>query len=410
MSGKRRATEPALAGTGGGATAGPCAAPDGVGGPAVAEPGRAVPVDGAMTTVAAPGPVAAALAAWYPGHHRRLPWRDEPDPWRVWVSEILLQQTRVETVLGRWDAFLARFPDARALAAASPDAVLKAWEGLGYYARARNLQRAAGIVVREHGGRFPDDPVAAMALPGIGRSTAGAILSIAYGRALPVLDGNVARVLARLDAIREPPTGTATARGLWARAQALVAAAPDPGTHNQAMMELGATVCVPRAPRCGECPVAALCRARAAGIAADLPARAARAAVPRHRFVAGVLVRDGRVLVRRRPGDGLLAGLWAFPGGRPAPGEADADALARHLRADLGISVTVGAQVGEIRHAYTHFRETVVALACVPRGGVPAPCPDGCRWVTAAELAALAMARAHRRLADAPGFPLPPDP
>jgi A/G-specific adenine glycosylase len=378
--------------------------------PTAADSDREVTNHAAMPTAADPSHVAAALAAWYPAHHRRLPWRDDLDPFHVWVSEVLLQQTRVETVLARWGAFWARFPDIDALAAAGLDDVLKAWEGLGYYTRARNLHRAAGIVVREHGGRFPDDFEAATALPGVGRSTAGAILSIAYGRALPVLDGNVARVLVRLDAVRQSPAAGTTAKGLWVRADALVRAAPDPGMHNQAMMELGATVCVLRVPRCDACPLAVHCQGRADGIAADLPVRKPKVAVPQRRFVAGIVVHAGRVLVVQRPAGGLLGGLWAFPGLHVEPGQASEPALQAHLALETGARVVVGDRVGEIRHAYTHFRETVEARVCTPQGvSVPACGPVG-RWVTRGELDALAMPRAHRRLVELAAFPLPSDP
>ncbi len=349
--------------------------------------------------IADPVWVGAVLADWYPDHHRRLPWRERPDSYRTWVSEILLQQTRVDTVLARWDAFLARFPDVVTLAAASVDQVLKAWEGLGYYARGRNLHRAAGVIVRVHGGRFPEDPATVLALPGVGRSTAGAILSIAFGRPMPVLDGNVARVLARLDAERESPSLGGASNRLWARATALVQAAPQPGLHNQAMMELGATVCAPRSPRCGACPLASGCRARAAGLVDVLPVRRPRLPLPRHRVASCIVVHEGRILVRQRPLDGMLGGLWEFPSVRLSEGDLPAEAIARHL-AEQGVAVRVGAPVGEVRHAYTHFRETVIGLAGELAADGPAPCPAGCRWATRTAMAELAMTRAQRRLAD----------
>jgi len=252
----------------------------------------------------------AALLSHYDTHARDLPWRGESDPYRVLVSEVMLQQTRVETVKGYYDRWLERFPDVDSLADASEDDVLKAWEGLGYYRRARNLHRAAAVV-RERGGSLPRAQAELRALPGVGEYTAGAVASIAFGEAVPAVDGNVRRVLARLMGEAAPTAG-------WLRERAARLVEPTrPGDWNQAVMEHGATVCTPQAPKCGECPVADWCAADAAGTQAELPVPAKRAAPRSERIRLAVLEWDDLVLIRRRAPDGLLGGLWAFPEEEP---------------------------------------------------------------------------------------------
>src|SRR5262249_28009150 len=268
----------------------------------------------------------AKLLAWYRASRRDLPWRRTRDPYAIWVSESMLQQTRVETVLPYYGRFLTRFPDVASLARADLEQVLQLWTGLGYYSRARNLHRAAREVVARHGGRLPDDPDSLRALPGIGRYTAGAIASIAFDRAEPIVDGNVARVLSRLCGIREE-IGTARARRrLWDEAAAL-ADGPEPGALNQAPMELGAPPRTPRAPRCPACPLTRVCDAHRAGDAESLPRKAPRARAREVQAVAGLVLRRGRALAVRRPERGLLGGLWELPGGDVLAGERADDAI-----------------------------------------------------------------------------------
>lgn len=338
----------------------------------------------------------ADLLAWYDAGHRDLPWRRTRDPYRVWVSEVMLQQTRVETVVPFYERFLARFPTVASLAAADEEEVLRAWEGLGYYARARHLRAAARAVVARGG--FPRDVEGLARLPGVGRSTAGAIASIAFGRPSAVLDGNVRRVLCRLAAVAEDPRRPAVARRLWALAEELLDRG-DPGRYNQALMELGATVCLPRDPACGRCPVARHCRARALGIAADLPVPPPRRVLPHHEVAVGVVWRDGQVLIARRPPQGLLGGLWEFPGGKRAAGESLEACVAREVREELGVEVAVGERLAVVRHAYTHFRVTVHAFECRYLRGEPRAvgCADW-RWVRPEALGAYPMPRANRRI------------
>src|ERR1700682_4070690 len=242
------------------------------------------------------------LLTWFSARKRDLPWRRTKDPYRIWLSEIMLQQTRVAAVVPYYESFLVRFPSLKALASARDEAVLSHWAGLGYYSRARNLLRAAQEIEARHGGRFPSEHDAALALPGIGRYTAAAVLSIAYDEPLAVLDGNVARVLARLGAVRGEPRAPAIWRKLDAVAQELLAHKV-PGDWNQAMMELGATVCTPKWPKCAECPVAKWCRARKFGIAEQLPdARKKRASVQMSLAAAVLIDPRGRTFLVRNPG------------------------------------------------------------------------------------------------------------
>lgn len=343
------------------------------------------------------------LLAWYDAGHRDLPWRRTRDPYRIWVSEVMLQQTQVDTVIPYYERFLDRFPTVAALAAASDEDVLKVWEGLGYYARARHLHTAARSVAAA-GGTFPDRFEALAALPGVGRSTAGAVASIAAGAPHPVLDGNVRRVLCRLFAVGRDPRTPPVERRLW-RLAALLLDPERPGDYNQALMELGATVCTPRGPRCGDCPVAALCRARARGLAEDLPIHSRRPPLPHHEVAVGVIRRDdGAVLIARRPAEGLLGGLWEFPGGKREEGESLEDCLRREVREELGIEVEVGERFATVRHAYTHFKVTLHAFHCRHRSGEPRAL--GCtawRWVAPAELDAYPMPAANRKLLESLG-------
>ena len=305
--------------------------------------------------------LAAGLLAWYDRHRRALPWRakagEHPDPYRVWLSEIMLQQTTVKTVAPYFRSFLARWPTVAALAQAELDEVLHAWQGLGYYARARNLHRCAQIVARRYRGRFPRSEEALKKLPGIGPYTAAAIAAIAFGRKATVVDGNIERVLARLFAVREPLPGAK--EKLHRLAHALTPALR-PGDHAQAMMDLGAVVCTPQRPRCTLCPWQASCVARKEGIAAALPKRAPKPKRPLRRGIVFWLVRGGRdVLVRKRPAKGLLGGLMELPSTGwaevlPTPAEAECQApLEARWRALPGI----------VRHVFTHFELELTVLA-----------------------------------------------
>jgi A/G-specific adenine glycosylase len=340
----------------------------------------------------------AALLAWYDAARRDLPWRAAPgaapDAYRVWLSEVMLQQTRVETVKPYYERWLARFPTLADLAAAPLDDVLKAWEGLGYYSRARNFHRAVREVAERHGGRVPDDPAGFRELPGVGRYTAGAVMSIAFGRAEPLVDGNVRRVFARWTDDPEPADGA-----LWSLAAAL-APGERPGDFNQGVMELGATVCVPRAPRCSACPVADFCRARRHGTQNERPAPKAAKPTPHEDTATAVVVRDGLTLLVRRPVDARLGGMWAFPAEVRRAGESVADAAVRAVSEGLEMEVEAGEPVGTVHHAFTHVRASYHGVRCRWISGEPRLLRyDAAAWAAPREIDRYALPVAQRRIA-----------
>ncbi len=315
------------------------------------------------------------LLAWYDGHRRTLPWRAKPgeraDPYRVWLSEIMLQQTTVATVAGYFAAFTARWPDLAALAAASLDEVLHAWQGLGYYARARNLHACARAVMARHGGRFPEDEAELRALPGIGDYTAAAVAAIAFDRRATPVDGNVERVMARLFAHAEP---LPEAKPALRRLAATLTPASRAGDYAQAVMDLGATLCTPRKPKCILCPWREPCRARAEGIAEALPARRARSPKPLRRGVAFWAVRaDGAVLLRKRPEKGLLGGMMEVP----STLWREAEWTEMEARAAAPVKARWRLLPGVVRHTFTHFHLELRVLAVTVRDGFSA----GGQWV-----------------------------
>lgn len=345
-------------------------------------------------------PLANQLLQWYAHNARSLPWRGHPDPYAVWVSEIMLQQTRVETAIPYFERWMERFPNVAALAAATQQEVLAAWEGLGYYSRARNLHRAAQVVMAEHHGELPSNVDILRRLPGIGRYTAGAIASIAFGQDEPALDGNIRRVLARVFNVTEPARSPAGERRLWELAEAHLPRG-QAGAYNQAMMDLGAAICTPRAPDCPHCPLAELCQARALGVQEERPVLEARPATPHYIVTAAVIEHEGRFLIAQRPPDGLLGGLWEFPGGKLEPGEDLVSCLQREIHEELKAAVSVGGSLGVYRHAYTHFRVTLHAFRCqLANGRQPQPLQaHALRWVTPAELPEYPMGKIDRQIA-----------
>jgi A/G-specific adenine glycosylase len=309
-----------------------------------------------------------SLLAWYRRERRRLPWRESPDPYRVLVSEFMLQQTQVATVVPYFERFMARYPTVRDLAAAPIDDVLAAWSGLGYYRRARNLHAAARRIVDLHGGEVPREERAVRDLPGVGAYTAGALRSIAFGERAAVVDGNVERVLSRLLRMAGPVGKATASRRLWEIAEQLLD--PEaPGDFNQALMELGALRCLPAAPDCERCPWDRHCLARAAGVQGKIPRPAARPVTREMRGAAIVLRRAGRVLLVRREEAGELAGMWELPGSGESPVEGEgARKLAAAVRKRHGLSVEVGPRLGEVRHGILDRRIRLELFAAELRG------------------------------------------
>ncbi|ERN41992.1 A/G-specific adenine glycosylase [Rubidibacter lacunae KORDI 51-2] len=344
-----------------------------------------------------------SLLGWYAQHGRDLPWRRTRDPYAIWVSEIMLQQTQVTTVLPYYQRWLERFPTVFALARADLQSVLKVWEGLGYYARARNLHRAAQMVVDDCDGRVPREVNVVMQLPGIGRTTAGGLLSAAFNLPVPILDGNVKRVLTRLSGSTLPPT--AAQRLLWQLSEQLLDR-NQPRDFNQALMDLGATLCVPRQPSCPLCPWRECCVAYHLGLQEQIPVSARSPDLPhKHIGVAAIWNDRGQILIDRRPARGLLGGLWEFPGGKIEPGETVEDCIAREITEELAIAIEVGDRLVEVTHAYSHFRVTLYVHHCRYLEGEPQPLAcEEIRWVKPSELVEFPFPRANLRIIEA----LPP--
>lgn len=345
-------------------------------------------------------PISSRLLAWYSQNARRLPWRDSKDPYAIWVSEIMLQQTRVDTVIPYYLRWMERFPDLSTLAKSDQQDVLVAWEGLGYYSRARNLHKAARMIAADFDGKIPDRYDVLIKLPGIGPSSAADILSVAYGRDLAALDGNIKRVLARLfnlTDILDSPDFIANCQihleGMLPRGQA--------GDFNQGMMDLGATICLPKEPACPACPLRGDCMALLSRVQMDRPIPKSRKAIPHYIVTAGVIFDDlshsGRVLLAKRPVNGLLGGMWEYPGGKVYPRESLEDCLARELNEELGVDVSVGDNLGTYKHAYTHFCVTLHAFRCQILSGTPAPLSaDEIAWVAMDALDQFPMGKLDR--------------
>ena len=338
-----------------------------------------------------PATLARRVLAWAARHGRHdLPWQRDPTPYRVWISEVMLQQTQVATVIPYFERFVARFPDVAALAAAPQDSVLALWSGLGYYARARNLHRAARDVMARHGGELPATIEELRALPGIGRSTAGAILALSGGQRHPILDGNVRRVLARVFAIREPPVGAEALARLWRLAEECTPRR-QVARYTQAIMDLGATVCTRAQPDCGACPLAGECGALAAGLTDALPARRPRAKRASRRTHVLLARRGSRLLLWRRATDGLWGGLWS------PPEFESVRALRAFCVREFGAGLPL-ARLPARRHAFTHFDLDIEPwLVSVPSRRPARPAP-GALWYAGPERPTIGLAAPVRRL------------
>ena len=356
------------------------------------------------------------LLEWFARNARPLPWRRTRDPYAIWVSEIMLQQTQVKTVLPYWERWMRALPNLAALAKAKPHTLHKLWEGLGYYTRVRNLQQAAQLIVEQYGGRFPNDFDALLALPGIGRYTAGAVCSIAFNQPKPILDGNVIRVLTRLCGIAGNPREQKTNARLWHLTKELVLQAAETDTptsaslhasrltpyaprpcsqFNQSLMELGALVCTPRQPRCGVCPIAKHCVAYRQGRVHQLPDLRRRVRVTPRRFVAFVAHRRGLFLVRQRPAGGVNAHLWEFPNLELSPDDSDLKGAARRA---LGVRPRTLEPLDTIKHSITRYRITLEAYQVTDRQAARIPAETKGRWLGRSQLKQLAFTSAQKQI------------
>lgn len=354
-----------------------------------------------------------ALLGWFAREQRDLPWRRTYSPYAVWVSEIMLQQTQMDRAAAYFTRWMQRFPDLQSLAEADPDEALKAWEGLGYYSRVRNMQKAAQILVREHGGIFPQEYAELRALPGVGDYTAGAVLSIAFNRPHPAVDANVERVFARIFDIDTPVKSVAAADFFRHMAEGLI---PEGRARefNQALMELGALVCSKK-PRCEICPVTASCQARRLDIVHERPVPGRRVGYSAVEIITGVLLHRGRVFLQKRLDSGVWAGFWEFPGGRLEPGETPEQGVVREFMEETAFAVTPSRRLGLVRHAYTRYKISMHCFECRLEGtaatmqerdsnGFPVPALSAAteyRWALPDDLKGFVLPAGHRKLLDA---------
>jgi A/G-specific adenine glycosylase len=341
------------------------------------------------------------LVRWFEREHRPMPWRSDPSPYKVWVSEIMLQQTQVVTVIPYFDRFIARFPSFRALAAADLQSVLKLWEGLGYYARARHLHQAAQVIVRDYGGNPPRSAAALRALPGIGPYTAAAIASIAFLEPVPSVDGNLLRVCSRFWGLKTPMRDKGLADEIRDRLTPLIQTV-NPSHFNQAMMETGALICKPHNPLCDSCLLASECVAFKTGRTAELPVVKPGGKVPHYRIGVGVVWKKGRLLIARRHETQMLGGLWEFPGGKRLKGEPLSQTVQREVWEETGIRCDVETPYVTVKHAYSHFKITMTAFKCQWRSGRALPkAAAELKWIRPEALVDYPMPNANRRVVEA---------
>ena len=342
-----------------------------------------------------------ALLPWFDRNKRDLPWRRNRSPYRTWISEIMLQQTRVETVKPYFERWMQRFPDVKTLAEADLQEVLRLWEGLGYYSRARSIHKAAQKILTEYNGELPSDPALLQKLPGIGAYTAGAVASMGFGLPAAALDGNIRRILARYYDIAAPVRTPETEKRLWE----LAAENLDrerPGDFNEALMDLGSAICLPENPQCLLCPLCENCLARQHGTTAERPVMLKAEPIPHYIVTAAVIPDESgeRFLLTKRPAKGLLGGLWEFPGGKQEAGESLEDCIRREIREELNIAINVGEPFGVYKHAYTHFKVTLHAFLCRMTEGEPKPlAADELGRFTREELKDLPMGKIDRQIA-----------
>jgi len=335
------------------------------------------------------------LINWYTVNQRKLPWRETDDPYQIWVSEVMLQQTQVKTVIPFYIKFLKVFPTVKELAQADLNKVLKAWEGMGYYARARNLHKSAKIIIDTHEGLIPDGKELFLKLPGVGEYIASAVLSIAFGHAHAVVDGNVKRVMARLFEIDLPVNQPKYHRVFKHEATQLMGKA-DPANFNQAIMELGALICSPKKPDCKNCPIHHNCFAFLHHITDQFPKRIKSKPIPTYKIAVGVVRHDNKMLITRRKLEGLLGGLWEFPGGKLNKGESPQAACIREIYEETRIRIKIDSFITQVKHAYTHFKIVMDVFYCqYISGDVALNGPIDFQWIKLADIPHLAFPKAN---------------
>jgi A/G-specific adenine glycosylase len=336
------------------------------------------------------------LLQWYQDNARDLPWRRSDDPYRIWISEVMLQQTRVETVIPYYENWMASFPDLDSLANSSEEDILRIWEGLGYYRRVENIIKASRILVADFKGKFPRSVEQLKKLPGIGDYIAGALASIALGMDEIALDGNGMRVLSRLYEYDQPVNDPKSKKELGRYMRDLLPSG-SAGYFNQAVMDLGSQICTPRNPKCEQCPIHSECRAFKNDSQASYPLKKKRAPLPHYEVVAAVIQKNGKVLIDKRRAGGLLGGLWEFPGGKVEKGESHHEALVREIKEELGVDFQIIADFGQYKHAYTHFKVTVFVFRGKIIAGKPAALEsDEIRWTAVDDLGNYPMGKVDR--------------
>ncbi len=341
-----------------------------------------------------------SLLHWFQKHKRVMPWRETDDPYKIWISEIMLQQTQVKTVEGYYNRFIYLYPNVYKLADADIHNVMKAWEGLGYYSRARNIHVAAREIVQKFNGQIPSTLPDLLSLPGVGRYTAGAILSIAFGKKAPILDGNVIRVLTRVFHLTDNVSQASTQKILWDIAEEVL---PDQHLRefNEGLMELGATLCKPKSPSCISCPFKGFCKAKELNIQEDLPVKTPKKQVPHYHVVAGIIYYKHKILITLRPPKGLLGGLWEFPGGKVKDNESYENALVREIKEELSLSVDIQKPLVTVKHAYTHFKIDLHTYLCKshdPNLKLNKESATDFRWISPLQIDAYAFPGANRKV------------
>jgi A/G-specific adenine glycosylase len=337
------------------------------------------------------------LIAWYLSIKRPMPWRDNPTPYYVWISEMMLQQTQVATVIPYFERFMSRFPTVFDLARADEQDVLKAWEGLGYYTRARNLHKAAQIVVNGQDGVIPDSFATLQLLPGLGPYAAAAVASIAFGEPVPSVDGNFLRVFARFWGITESISNMNVKKDVFSRLQSVIALV-DPSSFNQGVMELGATLCKPKNPRCVQCPLAYDCWALKHGRVGDIPLKTKIGKVPHIEVGAAIIWHGNKILITKRPEGKMLAGLWEFPGGKQEPTELIQDTIIREILEETSLAIRLKGELGVYRHAYSHFTLRLHAWHAVPDDIEKLIIDGPYKWVSVDELSDFPFPEVDRKI------------